>query len=55
MMKKALLTVIAVGCLSMVAYGANKKKVKQKNPFLTEYKTPYGIPPFEKISYIFIS
>lgn len=51
MMKKALLTVIAVGCLSMVAYGANKKKVKQKNPFLTEYKTPYGIPPFEKISY----
>lgn len=50
-MKKVLLTAIAIGCLSMVAYGANKKNVKQKNPFLTEYKTPYGIPPFEKISY----
>lgn len=47
MMKKVLLPVIAMGCLSMVAYGANKKTVKQKNPFLMEYKTPYSIPPFE--------
>ena len=30
MMKKVLLPVIAMGCLSMVAYGANKKTVKQK-------------------------
>lgn len=51
MMKKVLLPVIAMGCLSMVAYGANKKTVKQKNPFLMEYKTPYSIPPFEKFSY----
>ncbi len=44
---------IAVGCLTIGATGANKKNVKQpkKNPFLTTYSTPYGIPPFEQIIY----
>lgn len=43
---------IALGGLTLAASGANKKTaVKHKNPFLEAYDTPYGIPPFEKITY----
>ncbi len=27
----------------------NKEKVDKTNPFFSEYKTPFGVPPFEKI------
>lgn len=43
---------MAIGCLALVATGANKKNVKpSKNPFMTAYTTKYSIPPFEKITY----
>jgi peptidyl-dipeptidase Dcp len=44
-MKKVYL-LIALGILIMnYSYGSEK----DVNPFLTEYKTPYGVPPFDKI------
>ena len=46
-MKRLLLTVIAMSCLT-AAHCANKKNV---NPFLQPYTTVYQIPPFEQISY----
>ena len=50
-MKKALLTILAVGCMSMPLTAASKKNVKTQNPFLAPYATKYEIPPFEKIRY----
>ena len=41
-MKKAIL---ALGAIAMMAACAQTKN----NPFLEEWDTPYGIPPFEKI------
>lgn len=43
---------MALACLALAATGAKKNKVKTSdNPFLTEYATRYGIPPFNKIKY----
>ena len=50
-MKKIVLIMLAVLCLSGAASAASKKNVKQTNPFLTAYTTKYGIPPFDKIKY----
>lgn len=50
-MKKALLTIVAILCIASTGYAAKKTTVKQKNPFLSEYKTKYEIPPFSQISY----
>ena len=33
---------------SMAAYG--QTDAARTNPFLTEYTTPYGVPPFEQIT-----
>ncbi len=43
-------TVCTFILLTMVVIGfAQKGKKSDENPFFTEWKTPYGIPPFEKI------
>ncbi len=42
---KKLLTVVSV----ILAMTACTQKQTQTNPFLTEWDTPYGIPPFDKI------
>ena len=34
---------------SMAAYGQADAPGARTNPFLTEYTTPYGVPPFEQI------
>ena len=41
-MKKVLLTIGAIVMISACT--------QTKNPFLQEWDTPYGIPPFEKIT-----
>jgi len=51
MKKSLLLIVLAVCALSFSAQAANKKNVKQTNPFLTAYTTKYAIPPFDQIKY----
>ena len=41
---------IAAACVALTATSAPKKAAKDSgNPFLSEYKTKYQIPPFEKI------
>lgn len=48
-MKK--IVIVAALCLSVTAYAQNAdKKGASTNPFFTEYSTPYGVPPFEKIT-----
>lgn len=42
---------LAVCAIAFTAQAANKKNVKQTNPFLTAYTTKYAIPPFDKIKY----
>ncbi|MCF0196301.1 MAG: M3 family metallopeptidase [Bacteroidaceae bacterium] len=37
--------------LLTMTLGACKQQPKQDNPFLTEYSTPYGVPPFDLIRY----
>lgn len=46
-MKKALLI---LGCAAMLLTTACKNK-NMDNPFMTEWDTPYGIPPFEQIKH----
>ena len=41
--------IVAAACMALTAGAAPKKDAKQGNPFLTEYKTKYQIPPFESI------
>ena len=38
-------TILALGAIAMMAACTQTKN----NPFLEEWDTPYGIPPFEKI------
>lgn len=39
-----------ISILVMTSCNSNKKKNLDNNPFLTEWNTPYGIPPFDKIA-----
>ena len=51
-MRKLIFTITALCLCTAVAVGAKKTKVKERqNPFMTEYKTPFNIPPFEQITY----
>ena len=51
-MRKLIFTITALCLCTAVAVGAKKSKVKERqNPFMTEYKTPFNIPPFEQITY----
>lgn len=40
---------IGAACCAVAAHAAKKTTATGGNPFLSEYKTPYAIPPFEKI------
>ena len=44
---KKLIVALVVGTL--ILSGCNTKKTENMNPFLTEYTTPFGVPPFDKI------
>ena len=48
---KRTMTLIALA--SIILFGACKKKEQpvkvEENPFLVEWTTPYGVPPFDKI------
>ncbi len=47
-MKKILLLI----CTTMVMIACNQKQVKEEktdNPFFSEFQTPYGVPPFDRI------
>jgi peptidyl-dipeptidase Dcp len=44
---KKLIATLVVG--SVILSGCNKEKTENMNPFLTEYTTPFGVPPFDKI------
>ena len=44
---KKLIVALVVGTL--ILSGCNTKKTESMNPFLTEYTTPFGVPPFDKI------
>jgi len=35
--------------VSVVMSGCNTEKSESMNPFLTDYSTPFGVPPFDKI------
>jgi peptidyl-dipeptidase Dcp len=35
---------------SVILAGCNREKIENMNPFLTEYTTPFGVPPFDKIN-----
>ena len=45
-MKKPLAALV-VG--SVLLAGCTREKTEEMNPFLTEYTTPFGVPPFDKI------
>lgn len=47
MKKKQILPVFMVFAASMVACKSDEKTAE--NPFLSEYETPFGVPPFDKI------
>lgn len=47
-MKKIIL-LAAVAMAMTACNNAENKAVEEKNPLLAEWKTPYGIPPYEKI------
>lgn len=49
-MKKSVLSIaIVLGALALTTVSC--EKMNHTNPFLEEYTTPYGIPPFDKITY----
>ena len=43
------LCAVALLGASMATYGQADAPGARTNPFLTEYTTPYGVPPFEQI------
>jgi peptidyl-dipeptidase Dcp len=44
---KKLITALVVG--TVILSGCNKETEEKMNPFLSEYTTPFGVPPFDKI------
>ena len=52
-MRKTIFLLLAIAVLALPAAGKKPKSVNEtnENPFLTEYKTKYNIPPFDKIKY----
>ena len=36
-------------CLLMTFVSCDTPKASGENPFLTEWNTPYGVPPFDRI------
>ncbi|MFI3294817.1 MAG: peptidase M3, partial [Rikenellaceae bacterium] len=46
-MKKTLLMTLSAATLALS--GCGEAQVEQENPFFTEWNTPFGVPPFDKI------
>ena len=49
-MKTRFFAMAAMSCLGMAAVVSSCSNEKHENPFLTEYSTPYEIPPFDQIT-----
>ena len=42
--------ILTISCIAlMLGACGSKKDVMKDNPFLTEWNTPYGVPPFDQI------
>jgi peptidyl-dipeptidase Dcp len=43
--------ILTFSCLVAIAITScrNEPKTEDSNPFFSEYKTPFGVPPFDKI------
>lgn len=48
-MKKISLLLLGITLLMMACENTNKKEEMNDNPFFSEWNTPYGVPPFDKI------
>ncbi len=48
-MKLRTALMIGAACVSLATFAAKKNTAASGNPFLSEYKTKYEIPPFDKI------
>ena len=48
-MKKILLSLIFMGMVTMLPSCGEEGEQKRKNPLLSEWNTPYGVPPFNEI------
>ena len=46
---KKLLPILLILLLSIISCKQDLKKADRDNPFFTEYKTLFGVPPFDKI------
>jgi len=44
---KKLIVALLLG--TVILSGCNTEKTEPMNPFLTEYTTPFGVPPFDLI------
>ena len=49
-MKTRFIAMAALSCLGMGAIVSSCSKKDHQNPFMTEYTTPYEIPPFDQIT-----
>ena len=50
-MKKLFLTAACMAAIAATTTMCSKSSEVKDNPFLTEYETPYQIPPFDKIKF----
>jgi peptidyl-dipeptidase Dcp len=48
-MKQILMATAIISVMMMTSCGSKKDKATDVNPFLTEWDTPFNVPPFEKI------
>ena len=44
-----LLLVISIMAGAILTSCSNEPKIDTSNPFFTEYNTPFGVPPFDKV------
>ena len=49
---KAILNLIFISSILLIAVSSckNEQNIDMSNPFFSEYNTPFGVPPFEKIN-----
>ena len=48
-MKKTIMAAGLAAVLTACGSSGNKTETMTENPLLTEFKTPFGVPPFDKI------
>ncbi len=47
---RKLLIALALPAILLTMNACNQNKIKGDNPFMTEWDTPFGVPPFDKIT-----